>query len=149
MTPSVDTWDTGLKACATNGKDDDEQKRQKKINRSYQHMMKCISFSEDEGESKQDIIELFRRAAQGGFVSAEVLKLLKDNVSTKEFTDIVGRGRLADQWLVNVPSSSVKYTDFTNGGKNKHARRKGKSTSRWAKRQRERDATIEARKQAK
>mmetsp|Transcript_4167 Transcript_4167/g.6075 ORF Transcript_4167/g.6075 Transcript_4167/m.6075 type:complete len:806 (-) Transcript_4167:260-2677(-) len=168
MEPDTDTWDIMLKACATNGKDGDEQNLDKKTkkareifediktgkkgkltDRSYQHMMKCVSFIEDEGERTEEIIDLFRRAAKGGFVSVEVLKLLKQNVSAKEFTDIVGRGRLADQWLVNVTSSSVKYTDFTNGGENKHARRKGKSTSKWAKKQRERESMIQTRKQAK
>ena len=88
-------------------------------------------------------------ASQMGFVNAEVLQLLKQNVSGEDFKKIVGSGRLAKNWIKNVTSVVVKYTDFTNGGANKHARRKGKSTSGWAKKQRRRVEEIKARKQAK
>lgn len=57
----------------------------------------------------------------------------------------VGKGRLADKWIANVTSplaQKVRYTDGTKGGKGKHARRKGKSTSNW----KQKEATIQARK---
>ena len=64
----------------------------------------------------------------------------------------VGRGRLADKWIQNVTSplaQKVRYTDGSKGGKGKHAQRKGKSTSGWAKKQKLREATIVARRKEK
>lgn len=166
MKPDTSTYLALLKACS-NGNGDAQAKIERiKIARdifnemkdgekgeltdkSFQFMMKCVSYVTDEEERTEEIINLFDMASKLGFVSAEVLKLLKQNVSAEEFSAIVGRGRLADNWIANVTSAAVKYTDFTNGGANKNARRKGKSTSNWEKKQRERKAGFETRKQKK
>ncbi len=118
--------------------------------RSFLYMMQCISYlDENEGRRKQEILSTFKMACQLGFVSADVLKTLKANVSDEEFIGIVGNGRLADMWVANVTTRLVRYTDFTLGGANKNARRKGKSTSNWEKKQRQKLASIHDRKQSK
>lgn len=167
MKPDTNTWNIHLKAYATNC-DDDEINRERLVlarqlfekmknggkrgdltDKSFQYMMKCVSNIKDTEERQDEIKLLFQMASQMGFVNAEVLQLLKQNVSNQDFTNIVGDGRLADNWIKNVTSVVVRYTDFTNGGANKHARRKGKSTSGWAKKQRRREEEIRARKEAK
>ncbi len=120
------------------------------VEKCYFHMMKCVvNNMSDSAEMKPKIIELFKQACEGGFVSADVLEVLRQNVSHDEFTEIVGTGRLADHWIKNVKSVSTLYTDGSTGGENKHARRKGKSTSGWARKQRERGELLQQRKQAK
>jgi hypothetical protein len=63
--------------------------------------------------------------------------------------DIAGSGRLADHWIANVKSSKAIYTDGSMGGAGKHARRKGKSTSDWAKKQRKKETVHKERKVTK
>ena len=166
--PDTSTWVLLLKACATDNAEGDSLKRNERIqtardifsnmktrlkgeliDKSFEYMMQCSSLIDDDEKRSNEIVDLFEMAGRLGFVSANVLKLLKQNVSEKQFSTIVGKGRLADKWLVNVTSATVRYTDFTNGGANKHARRKGKSTSNWAKKQRKRIASLQARKQNK
>ncbi len=120
------------------------------VEQCYFYMMKCVVNNvSDFAEMKAKTIELFKEACEGGFVSADVLQVLRQNVSHDEFTEIVGDGRLADHWIKNVKSVSTLYTDGSTGGENKHARRKGKSTSGWARKQRERGELLQQRKQAK
>jgi len=116
----------------------------------YFYMMKCVANNVASAEDRKDQIkELFSKACSGGFVSANVLKMLRTQTSTEEYIAIVGSGRLADNWIENVTSGVAVYTDGTTGGEGKNARRKGKSTSNWAKKQREREETMLSRKQAK
>lgn len=116
----------------------------------YFYMMKCVANSVASAEDRKDQIkELFSKACGGGFVSANVLKMLRTHTSTEEYIEIVGSGRLADNWIANVTSGVAVYTDGTTGGEGKNARRKGKSTSNWAKKQREREEEMLSRKQAK
>ena len=81
--------------------------------------------------------------------SADVLQIFKNSVPEAEFVKVAGNGRLADSWIENVSSGLALYTDGTTGGQGKHAQRKGKSTSNWSKKQRERENTIAARKRRK
>ena len=116
----------------------------------YFYMMKCVANSVASAEDRKDQMkELFSKACSGGFVSANVLKMLRTHTSTEEYIEIVGAGRLADNWIANVTSGVAVYTDGTTGGEGKNARRKGKSTSNWAKKQREREEEMLSRKQAK
>ena len=78
-----------------------------------------------------------------------MLKLFKNNVSQETFVQTVGQGRLADIWIANVTSGKALYTDGTMGGPGKNARRKGKSTSNWAKNQRRKEEKRVQRKDAK
>eukprot|EP00566_Odontella_aurita_P007799 CAMPEP_0113557394 /NCGR_PEP_ID=MMETSP0015_2-20120614/17770_1 /TAXON_ID=2838 /ORGANISM="Odontella" /LENGTH=702 /DNA_ID=CAMNT_0000458821 /DNA_START=314 /DNA_END=2419 /DNA_ORIENTATION=- /assembly_acc=CAM_ASM_000160 len=102
----------------------------------YYHMMKCtVRLVPDENEKRDRILELFLGACEKGLVSANVLRMFRINVSEDVFVERVGTGRLADNWLANVTSYKALYTDGTAGGAGKNARRKGKSTSDWAKKQ--------------
>ena len=116
----------------------------------YYYMMKCVvkNVASPE-EEKQRINELFSKACNDGFVSANVLKMLRAHTTTEEYCAIVGSGRLADNWIANVTSGVAVYTDGTAGGEGKNARRKGKSTSNWAKKHREREDAMLSRKDAK
>ena len=62
---------------------------------------------------------------------------------------MVGNGRLADNWIVNVTSSKALYTDGSMGGPGKNARRKGKSTSNWKKKQKLHYDIVQKRKRTK
>ncbi len=116
----------------------------------YFYMMKCVSNAIVDPEEKQQSIRgLFTKACEGGFVSADVLKMLRINTTNEVFTQIVGNGRLPDKWVGNVTSGLALYTDGTTGGEGKNARRKGKSTSNWVRKQNERNQAIQSRNQAK
>jgi hypothetical protein len=65
------------------------------------------------------------------------------NVPETNFTEKVGHGRLADKWIANVTAEKALYTDGTSGGEGKNARRKGKSSSDWLKKQQLRDKDIQ------
>ena len=52
-------------------------------------------------------------------------------------------------WVANATSVRVKYTDGSLKGAGKNARRKGKSTSDWAKKKRVRYGVIKERKREK
>lgn len=71
------------------------------------------------------------------------------NVSSDLFTEKVGNGRLADKWVANVTTEKALYTDGTSGGEGKNARRKGKSTSDWLKKQKVREVEIQRLKTAR
>ena len=81
--------------------------------------------------------------------SADVLKVFKNTVSEGDFVSVVGDGRLPDSWVENVTSARALYSDGTTGGQGKNARRKGKSTSNWAQKQREHEENVAAKKRAK
>lgn len=117
----------------------------------YFYMMKCVAqnMTHDPEEKKKQIMELFSQACKGGFVSSDVLKSLRINTTDEEYKRIVGDGRLADAWIANVTSGVALYTDGTTGGAGKNARRKGKSTSDWAKKQRRKEEEIRNKKIAK
>ena len=97
----------------------------------------------------EKIKKLFAGACSKGLCSADVLKVFRNSVSEEDFVATVGSGRLADNWVANVRSGKALYTDGTTGGKGKNARRKGKSTSDWAKKQRRREEELQHRKMAK
>jgi len=88
-------------------------------------------------------------ACNRGFVSANVMKVFRKNVSAETFVEVVGNGRLADNWIANVTSAKALYTDGTSGGANKNARRKGKSTSGWLKKQRRLEEERKSRRRRK
>jgi len=131
--------------------------------RAYYYMMKCVDMYmfEEEGlaldddtnavsTTKQDMIEeLFSEACQRGLCSADVLLFFKKHVSEEDFVLTVGKGRLADNWIANIKGPRALYTDGSKGGPGKHARRKGKSTSNYVKKQKEKDAKYESRKKDK
>lgn len=129
--------------------------------RSYYYMMKCVDmYMVEEGlalddttavsTTKQDMIEeLFSQACQRGLCSADVLLFFKKYVSEEDFVLTVGKGRLADNWISNIKGPRALYTDGSKGGPGKHARRKGKSTSNYVKKQKDKDAKHETRKKDK
>jgi len=82
-------------------------------------------------------------------LSANVLRIFKLNVPSNIFAERVGHGRLADKWVANVTSEKALYTDGSWGGEGKNARRKGKSTSDWLKKQKVREEEIQRSKVAK
>uniref|UniRef100_A0A7S4SN70 Uncharacterized protein n=1 Tax=Ditylum brightwellii TaxID=49249 RepID=A0A7S4SN70_9STRA len=166
--PNEETWAQVLKTCSyTRGDEamlekalttandifaklEDNQTQLKMTDKCYFHMMKCVvNLTPDEDESHKRLVQLFSDAGEKGFVSANVLRVFKNNVSDEEFEKTVGEGRLADKWVANVTSGKALYTDGTMGGAGKHAFRKGKSTSGWAKKQRRRVEEIVQRKEAK
>mmetsp|Transcript_34413 Transcript_34413/g.75330 ORF Transcript_34413/g.75330 Transcript_34413/m.75330 type:complete len:777 (+) Transcript_34413:132-2462(+) len=116
----------------------------------YFQMMRCITnlvYNQDEKQEK--IKELFVSACRKGLCSANILKVFRNTVSEDDYTATVGAGRLADNWVANVDGGKALYTDGTTGGKGKHARRKGKSTSDWAKKQRKKETEQRLRQVAK
>jgi hypothetical protein len=121
------------------------------IDKLYYFMMKCIhnNLASNSEERVKQTTEVFRKAASNGMVSADVLKMLRKNLPHADFESTAGNGRLAENWICNVTSGKALYTDGTMGGEGKHARRKGKSTSDWAKKQRKRTAVIQMRKEEK
>ena len=129
----------------------DSSKLKSKLNdKCYFYMMKCVSNTISDPEEKRGkIIDLFKKATDGGFVSADVLKILRTNTTNEIYTDIVGNGRLADRWVENVTSGLALYTDGTTGGAGKNARRKGKSTSNWMRKQSDRKNAMQSRNDSK
>ena len=123
---------------------------QKMTDKCYFHMMRCVvGLCLDQEEKQEKIKKLFAGACSKGLCSADVLKVFRNSVSEEDFVATVGSGRLADNWVANVRSGKALYTDGTTGGKGKNARRKGKSTSDWAKKQRRREEERQHRKMAK
>ena len=169
LSPNSETIALVIKACSVSDRDDTEEvlakatdlfsqlETQEVTEKSalaltdgaYFHMMKCTHTYVDNDEAKKEKIEqLFSDACQRGMCSANVLSIFRNSVTEEEYRLTVGKGRLADKWIANVTSplaQKVRYTDGTKGGKGKHARRKGKSTSNW----KQKEATIQARKEEK
>lgn len=122
----------------------------KMTDKCYFHMMRCVTnFCLDQEDKQERIKRLFTGACCKGLCSADVLKIFRNSVSEDDFIATVGSGRLADNWVANVRSGKALYTDGTTGGKGKNARRKGKSTSDWAKKQRRKEEERQHRKMAK
>lgn len=155
MLPSPDTLALIMKACALSEHKDHKkvldtasnlflQMKEKEIDdkstvaltdRAYYYMMKSVDmYSKNDPDSKKEHIqELFSEACQRGLCSANVLSCFRSCVSDEDYRLTVGQGRLADHWIANIKSPRVLYTDGSKGGAGKNARRKGKSTSDWAK----------------
>ena len=127
-----------------------DEEHSKMTDKCYFHMMRCVTNLCLDQEDKQERIKrLFTGACSKGLCSADVLKIFRNSVSEEDFIATVGSGRLADNWVANVRSGKALYTDGTTGGKGKNARRKGKSTSDWAKKQRRKEEERQHRKMAK
>lgn len=173
LSPNPETMALVIKACSLSDREDHERVLAKATeifsqlveqeitensalaltDGAYFHMMKCVhNYMGNDDAKKERIGELFSEACQRGMCSANVLSIFRNSVSDEEYRLTVGKGRLADKWIQNVTSplaQKVRYTDGTKGGKDKHAQRKGKSTSGWVKKQKLRDATLEARRKEK
>lgn len=122
----------------------------KMTDKCYFHMMRCVTnLCLDQEDKQERIKKLFTRACSKGLCSADILKIFRNLVSEDDFIATVGSGRLADNWVANVRSGKALYTDGTTGGIGKNARRKGKSTSDWAKKQRRKEEERQHRKMAK
>ena len=122
----------------------------KMTDKCYFQMMRCVTnLCLDQGDKQERIKKIFTGACSKGLCSADVLKIFRNSVSEEDFVATVGSGRLADNWVANVRSGKALYTDGTTGGKGKNARRKGKSTSDWAKKQRRKEEERQHRKMAK
>ena len=168
MSPDVKTWSAALRACSVANtakvtekerafklateiferlKDLDDGENQKMTDDCYFHMMKCVSrLSSDDLMKESQIISVFKEAASKGLVSAQVLKMLRTTLSSENYKRIVGYGRLADGWIKNVTSIKATYTDGTKGGPGKNARRQGKSTSDWIKKQKAKEKKHSSKK---
>lgn len=171
LTPNTETLSLVMKACSLSerkdhehvlktatdlfsqlvAKETDEKSAVALTDSCYFQLMKCVSMhlEENEEEKKERMLELFSEACQRGLTSAGVLTLFRNSVSEEEYRLTVGEGRLADGWVKNVTGPKALYTDGTKGGAGKNARREGKSTSDWAKKQREKDIRRVALKEAK
>jgi len=88
-------------------------------------------------------------ACQKGLVNGNVLNIFRNNVSKDLFLATVGDGRLADKWVANATSVKVRYTDGSMKGAGKNARRKGKSTSNWVKKNKLKIGIMQERKRGK
>ncbi|KAL3821696.1 hypothetical protein ACHAXA_003254 [Cyclostephanos tholiformis] len=132
-------------------KETDQKSNVAMTDRAYYYMMKCVKmYSSKDTEAKiEEIQELFSEACQRGLCSANVLACFRSCVSDEEYRLTVGKGRLADHWIANIKSPRALYTDGSKGGAGKNARRKGKSTSDWAKRAKAREVERETRRHEK
>lgn len=119
--------------------------------RAYYYMMKCVDLHlVDDPSAKDDLIHtLFSEACQRGLCSPNVLSFFRNSVTGKDYHLTVGDGRLADHWVANVKGPKALYTDGSAGGEGKHARRKGKSTSDWVKKQKAKDTKKETKRNEK
>lgn len=125
----------------------DEKSALSLSDRAYYYMMKCVDthMVGDKDTKKERIEELFSEACQRGLCSANILTMFRNRLSEDEFRLTVGKGRLADHWIANVKGPKALYTDGSSGGADKHARRKGKSTSDWTKKKNAKDSQRNAR----
>jgi hypothetical protein len=132
-------------------KETDEKSNVAMTDRAYYYMMKCVDMysSKDPSAKVEDIQELFSEACQRGLCSANVLAVFRSCVSDEDYRLTVGKGRLADHWIANIKGPRALYTDGSKGGAGKNARRKGKSTSDWAKKAKAKEVVRETRKNDK
>jgi hypothetical protein len=169
--PNVETKSLVIKACAYSGRDDHEtilgtankifaelvaQEETEKsatvmTDSCYLHMMLCClnHMTGDEEAKKERVEELFSQACQRGLCSSSILTLFRNNTSEEDFRLTVGQGRLADHWIANVTSPKALYTDGSSKGAGKNARRHGKSTSNWAKKQQQKEVERKLNKDSK
>jgi hypothetical protein len=96
----------------------------------------------DPDEQASEIVHVFRACAKRGLVNSNVLSVLRSSLSDQDYTKIVGNGRLPSHWVRNVTSGKALYTDGKMGGAGKNARRKGKSTSDWKKKQQTKEENL-------
>lgn len=171
MAPNVETKSLVIKACAYSGGEDreavlgmankifaelvDQEETEKSAmvvtDSCYLHMMLCSinHMTGDEETKKERVDELFSQACQRGLCSNSLLTLFRNNTSEENFRLTVGQGRLADHWIANVTSPKALYTDGSSKGAGKNARRHGKSTSNWAKKQQQKDVQRKLSKDSK
>ena len=162
LIPKPETLALVIKACSLSERDDhekvlktatdlfsqlaakeaDEKSAIALTDNCYYYLMKCVGMHMlgEPDAMKEKIMELFSDACQRGLCSASVLTLFRNTVSEEDYGLTVGKGRLVDGWVKNVTGPKALYTDGTKGGEGKNARRDGKSTSDWAKKQREKEA---------
>ncbi|KAL9183497.1 hypothetical protein ACHAXT_004353 [Thalassiosira profunda] len=170
-TPNPETLALVMKACSLSEHDDhdrvldmasklfsqleaQEQSEQSAValsDRAYFYMMKCVDehMIGDPDAKKERIEELFSGACERGLCSANVLAMFRNSVTDEDYKLTVGEGRLADRWIANITGPRALYTDGSSGGAGKHARRKGKSTSDWAKKQKVKEQEKESRRKDK
>ena len=161
LKPNPETMSLIIKACAYSKREDHEivldtatkifseliaQEESEKSalvmeDKIYFNMMLCVlnHMLGDEGMKKERMEDLFSQACQRGLCSSAILTLFRNNVSEEEFRLTVGKGRLVDSWISNVTSPKALYTDGSSRGAGKNARRHGKSTSDWAKKQQKKE----------
>lgn len=129
----------------------DEKSNVALTDRAYYYMMKCVDMhsSKSLDQKVEQIQELFSEACQRGLCSANVLACFRSCVSDEDYRLTVGKGRLADHWIANIKGPRALYTDGSKGGVGKNARRKGKSTSDWARKTKAKEIERESRKNDK
>lgn len=171
LAPNSETKSLVIKACAHSKREDhdtvlgtataifselvaqekDERSAQVVTDNCHYHMMMCVMnhMTEDEEAKKEQLEELFSQACQRGLCSSAILTLFRNNTSEDEYRLTVGKGRLADGWVANVTGPRALYTDGSSRGAGRHARRQGKSTSGWAKKQKQKEAERKVNKDAK
>lgn len=171
LAPNTETKSLIIKACAYCGRkgneevlatanqifselvaqEEDEKSAKIITDACYYHMMLCsANIMTGNEESKKDRIEeLFSQACQRGLCSNAVLTLFRNSTTEEDYQLTVGRGRLADNWIVNVTSPKALYTDSSTKGAGKNAKRHGKSTSGWAKKQKQKETQRKINKDSK
>jgi len=129
----------------------DEKSNVALTDRAFYYMMKCVDMysSKSLDQKVEQIQELFSEACQRGLCSANVLACFRSCVSDEDYRLTVGKGRLADHWIANIKGPRALYTDGSKGGVGKNARRKGKSTSDWARKTKAKEIERESRKNDK
>lgn len=171
LAPNAETKSLIIKACAHSGRkgnetvldtankifselvaqEEDEKSAKVMTDTCYFHMMLCSTniMTGDEETKKEHLEELFSQACQRGLCSNAVLTLFRNSTSEEEYQLTVGRGRLADKWIANVTSPKALYTDSSTKGAGKNARRHGKSTSGWAKKQKQKESQKKVNRDSK
>ena len=171
LTPNSETMSLVIKACAHSKREDHEtvlgtanQLFSDLVNQEesetsavilkdscYFHLMMCTlnHMTGDETTKKECVEELFSQACQRGLCSNAVLTLFRNNTTEEDYRLTVGKGRLAANWIANVTSPKALYTDGSSRGAGKNARRQGKSTSNWAKKQKQKEVQRKVTKDAK
>lgn len=171
LAPTPETMSLIIKACALSQRDDhdvvfgtantifteliaqedDERSSLVVTDSCYYHMMRCVKIHMpgDADTRKERLEELFSQACRRGLCSSAILTFYRNNSSEEDYRLTVGKGRLADSWIANVTSPRALYTDGSSRGAGKNARRAGKSTSNWAKKQQLKEAQRKANKDSK
>ena len=131
--------------------EEDEKSAKIMTDTCYFHMMLCSTniMTGDDEMKKDHLEELFSQACERGLCSNAVLTLFRNSTTKEEYELTVGRGRLADKWIANVTSPKALYTDSSTKGAGKNARRQGKSTTDWLKKQRQKESQRKVNKDSK
>eukprot|EP00804_Cyclotella_cryptica_P028082 CCRYP_016148-RB/>CCRYP_016148-RB protein AED:0.01 eAED:0.01 QI:153/1/1/1/0.14/0.12/8/2051/850 len=171
LAPTPETMSLVIKACALSQREDhevvfgtatkifseliaqenDERSSLVVTDSCYYHMMRCTMahMPGDAETRKERLEELFSQACRRGLCSSAILTFYRNNTSEEDYRLTVGQGRLADSWIANVTSPRALYTDGSSRGAGKNARRAGKSTSNWAKKQQLKEAQRKVNKDSK